>query len=435
LDIEVLNQMGFITEETIAFIEAVSIVSVETGIAAYAVGGFVRELFLGEKNEDIDITVEGDAIQFAKQVARLLNLTNVQTHPQFQTASVQAPSEGWIDIVTARSEYYPYPGALPVVKSSNITEDLRRRDFTFNAMAIPIRERKMLPLVDPFSGLKDLQKGLIRIMHPKSFHDDPTRIFRAVRYQTRLNFQLEAETKEAMQTALKANVLETISSDRIRNELIAILHEQCPNNALRLLDEWNILKYIHPGLTAVHAYNGLISQIQSSLTQFALLIPFYKIVSWEVYLLGLISILQPDDAQNFLERYHFPRSVQNKIDELRVVQERDLINILEQHDHLKPSRLVELLDGLSKETLLWLMAKVSTPQARFHISLYLRTLRHVKPQINGHTLLKMGMKPGKAVGDVLRAIRKEKLDGRLITFDDEKTYAKKWIDTYLTDGT
>lgn len=408
----------------IDFIEAVSIVSVELGMSAYAVGGFVRELFLGRENEDLDIAVEGDAILFAERMARLLNISDLRTHAEFQTALITAPSGHWIDIVTTRSEVYLQPGALPEITPSDLYDDLRRRDFTFNAMAILIQERKLSQLIDPFDGLTDLKNGCIRVFHERSFWDDPTRIFRALRYQNRFDFELDPQTKEWMEDALKNDVLETISNDRIRDELVAILKEQNPNNAFCLLEEWRIPKYIHPALSAAHICDGLIDQIQNSLTHFALLIPDHHIESWEVYLLGLISILNPKDAASFLDRYRFCRQTQKKIAELETIENENIESRLLKLDDPKPSQIDEILSGLSEEALLWLVAK--QPLVRTYISRYLRLYRQVKPSLNGRDLIKLGIRPGKVMGDILSDIRRRKLDGELTTRDQEEQFVRHW---------
>ena len=194
----------------------------ETSQSIYVVGGFVRDLLIGRENLDIDIVVEGDAVDFAYQLAEVW-ASKVQPHHQFKTATITRLDGLKLDFVSARNETYSSPGALPSVEYGTIVEDLRRRDFSINALAIGLQPDAFGELVDCTEGLQDLRAGRIRVLHKRSFIDDPTRIFRAIRYERRYNFQIAESDQQRMLAAIEQGVLNLISGQRIRNEIDHIL--------------------------------------------------------------------------------------------------------------------------------------------------------------------------------------------------------------------
>ena len=197
----------------------------EAGMRVYLVGGVVRDLLRNEASKDVDIAVEGDAISLA---SKLKQKTSVTTHPSFGTATLKI-GRIRIDLATARLERYASPGALPEVTPGNINNDLFRRDFTVNSMAVSLNEGTFGELIDPFNGIYDIGEGLIRVLHDKSFEDDPTRIWRAIRYEQRLDFQIEQKTLELLRDGISG--LKLISGDRIRHELELVIKEQKPEKA------------------------------------------------------------------------------------------------------------------------------------------------------------------------------------------------------------
>ena len=210
----------------------------------YLVGGVVRDLLLGRNNFDLDLVVEGDAISLAQQLAQVYT-GKITTHPRFNTAKLQW--DKWsVDLTTARSETYAKPGALPSVKPGTLKSDLFRRDFTINAMAIHLTPHRYGELIDLYGGMSDLEHKLMRILHEKSFIDDATRIWRALRYEQRLDFQLEETTLKLLKR--HTPMLDTISSDRIRYELECILHEEYPEKVLCRDAEVGVLRWLHPSL-------------------------------------------------------------------------------------------------------------------------------------------------------------------------------------------
>jgi tRNA nucleotidyltransferase (CCA-adding enzyme) len=212
-------------QENILIIEKTAM---ESGDEVYLVGGPLRDLLLNRDNIDIDIVVKNDGIQFATLLVKKIG-GELTLYKERLTASLSLPNHKHIDIATMRTEVYDYPGALPKVKpTSEILKDLGRRDFTINAMAIRLNTKSEEDIIDPFNGYSDLQTSLIRILHQKSFIDDPTRIYRAIRFEVRFGFKIEEQTFKALKNALSLNVLKTISGQRCLKELNLFLAEENP---------------------------------------------------------------------------------------------------------------------------------------------------------------------------------------------------------------
>ena len=194
------------------------------GCRVYLVGGSVRDILLGRSHIDIDMTVEGDAIKLGKAVAKDTGAA-ITVYKSFGTCALVFKDGSKIDFATARRETYKRPGAMPAIKPGKLKEDLKRRDFTINAIAVSIMTKDFGKVCDPFNGIGDLRSSLIRIMHPKSFTDDPTRIFRARRFAARFGFKIEPKTDMLMKKALISRALDTVSPGRIQKELMLISKE------------------------------------------------------------------------------------------------------------------------------------------------------------------------------------------------------------------
>ncbi len=213
-------------------IKIVGKIADELRIKAYVVGGPVRDKLLGIPNYDMDFVIEGDGIKFAEVLNKKLK-GKLTTYKAFGTAIIECKGKR-VDIVTARKEYYKYPAAYPTVKQGTIKDDLFRRDFTINAMAIVVNKIDFGKLVDFYGGQKDLNKKVIRALHDKSFMDDPTRIFRAVRFSVRFGFKIETHTKKLMKEAVLSGFLGEVNVGRIRKEIELFLKEKNPKGCLEM---------------------------------------------------------------------------------------------------------------------------------------------------------------------------------------------------------
>ncbi len=376
----------------------------ESGISAYLVGGPVRDSLLGLPAKDLDISVVGDAPALA---ARLANAAGgrLAVHQRFGTATV-ATEGAVVDLVTARQETYHHPGSLPDVKPGSISDDLARRDFTINAMAVPLSGNLRQP-VDFHGGQDDLRSRVIRVLHHRSFSDDPTRIVRAVRYAGRLGFSIDDDTFRLLQDALPG-AMSTVSGDRVRHELDRIFREDRPLPVLRLADKLGVLSSIHRPLSADH-----LSEVATPEHPPAPL----------VWLAALVWTLPRYEASGFCARINAPSDWARVIEDTVALKGR--LNRLDQ-PQISPSSVCALLDGLAPETLT-AAGFLAPPRASERIGSYLSEWWSIAPVLRGWDLLELGVPAGPAVGEALRALRKARLDGEVQTRNDEEILARRWV--------
>jgi len=233
------NLLSSLNPEFLVLIHSIGSLAQEQGMMAYLVGGPVRDLMLKEANIDLDITVEGNGMRLAEAFAISHRGAKLVKYPAFKTATVSLLNGSLVDFATARKETYVRGGAFPAVKPSNINDDLFRRDFTINAMAIGINPKIWGKLIDPFKGKADLLAKRIRVLHEKSFLDDPTRILRAARFKARLGFGIEMKTLKLLKAAIEIKVLDTIKPQRYLKDFNKILKESKSRDAIKILKSWD----------------------------------------------------------------------------------------------------------------------------------------------------------------------------------------------------
>jgi tRNA nucleotidyltransferase (CCA-adding enzyme) len=376
----------------------------ELGQELYLVGGVVRDLFLGRANFDFDLVVKGDAIKLARKFSKD-SQAKLTVHSRFGTAKLDYPGFS-LDLATARSEIYSQPGALPTVKPGSLKDDLIRRDFSINAMALYLNPQRFGELIDLYHGKDDLERRLIRILHPKSFIDDATRILRAIRYEQRLGFKLEAETEKLLRRHVA--MLDTISGDRIRHELELILKEDEPERAIRRAEELGVLSQLHPSLKA----NGRPSKMFAKARQSDI-----RVSLSTLYLCLLIYNLTEKANEQFISRLNFSKSSAQSMRQTLQLKAQ-LHNLINQR--LKPSDIYQLLHVYSAPAIQANALASESPIVSQNLHLYLTKLRYVKPLLNGADLKKMGIPAGPKIGDVLSALHKAKLNGEVRTRKDEE---------------
>ncbi len=395
------------------FLHAAGEIAAKQGQKLYLVGGVVRDLLLKQANFDLDLVVEGDAINLAKQLTQLKQ-GKITTHPHFGTAKLQWGK--WsVDLATARSETYAKPGALPVVEPSSIDSDLSRRDFTINAMAICLTPDHYGELIDLHGGRDDLEHGLIRILHKKSFSDDATRIWRGLRYEQRLDFQLEKNTLKL----LKRNIpmLDTISGDRIRYELECIFKEKSPEKILRQAGELGVLAKLHPSLKGNGWLAGRFRQARQ------LSSPDVPTVG--LYLALLAYPLTNEENKQLISHLRLTKSQAQTLRDTNSL--KDKLGPLADPE-LTPSRIYSLLHSYSAPAIIANESASDSPITRRHLQLFLDKLRYVKPILNGDALLKMGIAPGPHLKEILNCLHDARLDGKVTSRQDEENLVKRWLD-------
>jgi tRNA nucleotidyltransferase (CCA-adding enzyme) len=393
--------------------EAVAAVS-EPFEGVYLVGGTVRDILLGERGFDVDIAVEGDAIALAQALADALG-GRVRAHEKFGTAVVIYGDDERVDVVTARTEFYDAPAALPTVEHASIREDLFRRDFTINAMAVSLKGADLGRLVDPFGGRRDLEARTIRVLHNLSFIDDPTRVFRAIRYENRYGFRMDDHTQRLARGTIEMGLVGDLSSARLRDELVALLEEGEVEHSILRLAELGADRAIHPHLAADEEAVQLLRRLVELRDRFGLAVP-----SWRLGLAALARKLPPDEAYDWLQRLKVRRRDAEAIAGAVTVGPR-LVERL--RDGAQPAEVVALADPYAPDAPLFALALADLPA----LEEYFERLRAVELEVSGSDLADLGLGESPRVGEVLAELRRRKLNGELDGRDSELAAARELI--------
>ena len=381
----------------------------------YLVGGTVRDILLGERSFDVDIAVEGDAIELAKALADALE-GRVRPHDKFGTAVVLYGDDGRIDVVTTRTEFYDAPAALPTVEHATIREDLFRRDFTINAMAVSLKGDDLGRLVDPFGGRADLDAGVIRVLHNLSFIDDPTRIFRAIRYENRYGFRMDEHTAGLARGCIDMGLVGDLSSARLRDELVALLEEGDVRHSILRLAELGADKAIHPHLAADEEAVRLFDRLMELRESYEVDAP-----AWRLGLLALARRLPPDELYDWLARLKVRRRDAERIAAAITVAPR-LVERLRERG-ADPAEVVALAEPYAPDAPLLALAHADVPA----LENYFRRLRDVRLEITGNDVADLGLAESPRVGEVLAEIRRRKLNGELDGRESELEAARELI--------
>ena len=395
------------------------------GYGAYVIGGFVRDLFLYRINEDLDIVIEGDGIIFAKQYAQKIG-ARLHTHRKFGTAVIVLSDGFKIDVASARLEYYKFPAALPNVELSSIKLDLFRRDFTINTLAIHLNPGHMGRLIDFFSAQKDLKDKAIRVLHNLSFVEDPTRVFRAIRFEQRFRFTIGKLTANLIENAVKMNFFKRLSGRRVFSELQHILNEEDPVSALVRLQDFNLLKVIHKSVDLNNITMELLNAVKEVLNWHDLLFLDEFLSRWAVYFMALIRPCSPVVTKEICRRLEMPQ----RLEKLFVVDRFDsenCLNWLEQHQDVKNSILYQQMSRFKSELILYMMANAYSKRTQKIISRYYTHLRHIKISISGSDIKEIGVKPGPIYRETLKAVLAAKLNGQVVSRKEELAFARRYI--------
>ena len=399
----------------------------DLGYSVYAVGGFVRDLLMRVENFDVDIVVEGDGIHLAEEFEKN-SLCRIRTHKKFGTAIILFPDGLKVDVATARLEVYDFPAALPTVERGSIKMDLYRRDFTINTLAIQLNPKAFGELIDFFGGVKDIKEKVIRVLHNLSFVEDPTRIFRAIRFEQRLGFQIGKHTQNLMKNAVKMGFMDRLSGGRILSELILILEEENPIPALKRMRDYNLFHLLHPRLKFDEEVENLFEQIHHVISWFDLLFLEERYERWLIYFYGLIDFLKEGEIHEICQRLAMNDKACRKVTEGKRQGDQALLQIfswINTDFQPKRSEIYNVLDPLPTEAKLFMMAKTTQMTTRRYISLYFTQLKDTKPLLKGSDLVQMGMKPGPSIRKTLADLLKARLDEQVTTRQDEMEYISK----------
>lgn len=404
----------------------------DMGMSVYAVGGFVRDLILGWRNLDVDVSVEGDGIAFATRLAKKLG-GRVRSHPMFKTAVVIFERDGEeqrIDIATARLEYYEYPGALPTVELSSINMDLARRDFTINALAIRLNYQTFGDLVDPFGAQRDMKDKNIRVLHALSFIEDPTRVLRAIRFEIRFEFRLSPQTEKLVRNCIQLGFFQKLSGARLFNELRHIFDDKNPPQCVERMDGFGILNIIHPQLKYNNTKKTLLEGSHKVLSWYHLLYLPQKPEKWRIYLLGLCYGLKYVEVSEILERLGFTERARTDFIALRelIKEQAGKLLVWGKQEERHPGELYKILMHTPLEGILHLMAQERFASLRKDFSHFLSRLWNMRLDINGDDLLARGASSGPLIGVVLKAVLEAKADGKVEGRDEQLQLAYELMD-------
>ncbi|HSB07842.1 MAG TPA: DHHA1 domain-containing protein [Thermodesulfobacteriota bacterium] len=395
--------------------------------SVYAVGGFVRDLLMRVENFDIDIVVEGDGIRFAEIVEKKV-ACRIRTHKKFGTAIILFPDGLKVDVATARLEIYESPAALPTVERGSIKMDLYRRDFTMNTLAIQLNPRAFGEIIDFFGGMKDIKEKVVRVLHNLSFVEDPTRIFRAIRFEQRLGFQIGKHTQNLMKNSVKMGFLQRLSGGRVLSELILILKEDNPVPALNRMRDFDLLRFLHPDLRFDGEGMELFERIHHVISWFDLLFLEERYERWLIYFCGLIDSLKEKEIEEMCQRLSMNEKERERVVEGKRRADQVLLQFFSWINagyQPKRSEIYVILDSLSTETRLFMMAKTNQTVTRRYISLYFTQLKDAKPLLTGADLIRMGIKPGPFIKKTLANLLKARLDELVVTRQDEMEFVSK----------
>ncbi len=394
----------------------------ELGYSAYTVGGSVRDLLRGESNLDIDIVIEGDAIIFARALAKKLS-AKVKYHERFGTAVVITDFLKF-DVATARTEYYESPGVLPKVEMSSIKKDLYRRDFTINTLAISLNPEDFGQLLDFFGGQRDLREKTIRILHNLSFIEDPTRAFRAIRFSERFGFKISKHTRNLIKTAVKINLFDRLSGSRLYDELNLLFLETEPLSAIKRLAELDLLKFIHPDLVITKPLEEIFEYIQETFAWFKLLFLEEELNKSHLFLIALFEVLKTKyERERALQRLAVPQKAKKGIIESIEQSKATLLKL--RSTAWKEKDVYYALQPLSLQTILFSIAKTKAKKQKKALSLYLTTLRKLKPSLTGKDLKTMGYTPGPLFNKIFKTILEARLEGRVKSREEEIEFVKE----------
>ncbi len=383
----------------------------------YLVGGAVRDVLLDEPTFDLDIAVEGDGIAFGRALASALGGRAVP-HEKFGTAVVIAGDGTRVDVATTRTEFYDRPAALPRVERATLRQDLFRRDFTVNAMAVSLKGDSFGDLVDFFGGRTDLEAGVVRVLHPLSFIDDPTRLFRAIRYENRYGFRMDGHTSGLARACVEMNLVGELSSARLRDELQQLLGEERIEAAVARLEELGVAAAIHPHLAADDEALRLIGVSDELRARFTPEVP-----AWRARLAVLVRRLPPDELFDWFARLRLRRRDAALVADAVTVAPK-LIDLLAETD--EPAELRRLVEPHDPDGALYALALAGEP-ARERLVRYFEELRGVRLEITGGDLASLGVAESPRVGEILEELLRRKVNGELGDRDAELDAARELL--------
>lgn len=402
----------------------------------YIVGGIVRDIIINSQNDDlselhkkfvdIDINVEKNAIEFSQILAeKYKGFCEIkEIHEDFKTAKIRFIIDDEVvefDIASARKESYALPASLPIVEDigCNIFEDLIRRDFTINAMALSLNKASFCNLIDPFDGYSDISKKTIRILHPISFVDDPTRIIRAIKFATRFNYDIDPATEYLINSCINSGIFDNLAGERVKSELKQTFNQNKASCLQKFVNE-KAYKLIDTDIKIPENINILAENCTNIINE------YYRFMDstdylWLIYFGTLLTDFDQEKIIQISNKLYLT-GFETEI----LLGTRQIINISK---NIKESQtrfeVYELLEGYLAESVLTALAIVEDSDIKQKIALFQKELKYIEIYTTGKTLIESGLIPGPVFGEILRELLKAKINGEISTREDEKDYIKK----------
>lgn len=390
--------------------------------SVYVVGGFVRDLVLGVKNLDIDLAVENKGIEFAGILSKKLKTALVK-YPKFGTATLVFPNKFKLDVATSRSEIYLRPGALPEVKFGSIKDDLYRRDFTINAMAVSLNKKNFGELIDFFNGREDLEAKKIRVLHNLSFVDDPTRVFRAVRFEKRYNFKIDIASQGLIKEAITLKMFDKVSGERLRNEIVLLLSEKEPLKFVLRLAELDELRFIHRQVKLNKQTKEIFRRVGNNYPPVKKFFHNQEIEKWLIYFMALTRNIKLNELEKLCSKFILTRIQSKKILVYRKRAASALRSL--KKNSLTASQIYAALNSLPPEALVLILSGQDNLRIKKRILLFLNKIDKIKLEISGADIKKLGIPPGPVFKKILDRILLLKIEGKIKNRKQELSWAQK----------
>ena len=439
------------SSEILARLKFIAALAGEFNYPVYIVGGFVRDLILGVEDFDLDIVIEGDGIHFAKELSHRLKADFIKhrrfqtativikdkthPHPAAQEAAAVKPSSGpggrffsigtKIDIATARKEIYEQPAALPRVSPGTIKDDLGRRDFSINAMAVSISEGAFGQLVDFYDSREDLRNRRIRVLHSLSFIDDPTRLLRIIRFEQRFNFSLEKTTLRLLKEAVNLKMLQKVHKHRLRDELILIFKEPQTVRCIKRVYDLCGFEFIHPGLRLSSKMLAMLKKANETHMWFKNNFPHKRRLElWVLYLAVLLEGLPSLTLRKVLMEFAFHKSESKIVLSYKSDAQRISLKL---KGAVSPSSIYKILEPLRYEVIILALAKTNEARIKNKLIDFLRLYNGSRIFTSGHELKALGVQPGPHFKEILKTLLYAKLDKKFHTKEEELSYLQNVI--------
>ena len=425
-------------QKLLSLLRALGELADEAGVSLYLVGGVVRDLLLKRENWDLDLTVEGDGVGFARLVADRYR-SGLAVFERFATARLAFPDGLKMDIATTRRESYAQPAVLPAVQPASIEEDLSRRDFTINAVAVQLNPKQFGRLLDPYGGQRDLRAHRIRVLHQGSFQDDPTRIFRAIRFEQRFGFRLDRATLRLLAQAASTNLIQRLSGPRLQNEILLLCAERDPVRAIARLGQFKLLRFLHRRLCYTKNVQHVIAALPKALAWWARRFPGSAIDRPIVFLMAVSSESSAAVVATMIRRLALSREQAKKMSTGGGRVDRALKRLTDTGP-VRRSQTFRLLADFSDEALVLLLAKQVSRQPGARLSVLKRHLiayvknKAVKTALTGRDLQAMGLQPGPQYKTILGKLLDAHIDGKITTEAEERALAHRLLKKAVQQG-